>query len=153
MIASLYVATLHGRGSKIGRSADPASRVKQIGKDMRGQVVLAAHTGPTPLADEAEALAHWLLRDKHLGGEWFDVLPDDAFAVARDAIARAEAGERADRRINNASPYATLKEARVTISLPVEDLEALDAWRAKERIWSRSEAIRRLVAEGVNKAR
>lgn len=44
------------------------------------------------------------------------------------------------------------KEVRVQLVFAPSEIEALDAWRAKERIWSRSEAIRRLVAEGVNKA-
>lgn len=30
-----------------------------------------------------------------------------------------------------------------------EEVDALDEWRAQNKIWSRGEAIRRLVAEGI----
>ena len=41
------------------------------------------------------------------------------------------------------------KEARIQIVISQSEIDALDDWRAKRKIWSRSEAIRRLVAEGV----
>ena len=41
------------------------------------------------------------------------------------------------------------KDVRVQLVISPSEIEALDAWRAKARIWSRSEAIRRLIAEGV----
>ncbi|RYE95992.1 MAG: ribbon-helix-helix protein, CopG family [Oxalobacteraceae bacterium] len=43
------------------------------------------------------------------------------------------------------------KDVRVQLVISPSEIEALDAWRAKERIWSRSEAIRRLIAEGVKR--
>ena len=39
------------------------------------------------------------------------------------------------------------KDQRVQIVMSVEELAALDAWRATVPIWSRSEAIRLAVAE------
>lgn len=41
------------------------------------------------------------------------------------------------------------KDVRVQLVISPSEIEALDAWRAKERIWSRSEAIRQLIARGV----
>ena len=38
---------------------------------------------------------------------------------------------------------------RLQIVISASEVEALDAWRAQHRIWSRSEAIRRLIADGV----
>lgn len=38
---------------------------------------------------------------------------------------------------------------RVQLVISRAEIEALDAWRAEKRIWSRSEAIRQLIAEGV----
>lgn len=32
-----------------------------------------------------------------------------------------------------------------------EQVAALDAWRAKYQVWSRSEAIRRMIAEGLSR--
>lgn len=41
------------------------------------------------------------------------------------------------------------KDVRIQLVISPSEVEALDAWRAERRIWSRSEAIRRLIAEGV----
>ncbi|MDY7525460.1 ribbon-helix-helix protein, CopG family [Sphingomonas sp. 10B4] len=43
------------------------------------------------------------------------------------------------------------KDVRVQLVISPSEIEALDAWRAKQRIWSRSEAIRQLIAEGVKR--
>jgi metal-responsive CopG/Arc/MetJ family transcriptional regulator len=42
------------------------------------------------------------------------------------------------------------KDVRIQLVMSPAEVAALDDWRAEQRIWSRSEAIRRLVAEGVN---
>jgi metal-responsive CopG/Arc/MetJ family transcriptional regulator len=41
------------------------------------------------------------------------------------------------------------KDVRIQLVISPSEVEALDEWRAKQRIWSRSEAIRRLIADGV----
>lgn len=41
------------------------------------------------------------------------------------------------------------KDVRVQLVISQSEIEALDAWRAEHRIWSRSEAIRQLIADGV----
>lgn len=38
---------------------------------------------------------------------------------------------------------------RIQLVISQSELDALDEWRAKNKIWSRSEAIRQLVQEGV----
>lgn len=40
---------------------------------------------------------------------------------------------------------------RIQLVISPSEIDALDEWRAKHKIWSRSEAIRRLVAEGVKR--
>jgi hypothetical protein len=42
------------------------------------------------------------------------------------------------------------KDVRIQLVMSPGEVEALDAWRAERRIWSRSEAIRRLVADGIS---
>jgi hypothetical protein len=42
-----------------------------------------------------------------------------------------------------------LYERRVTIMYTKSDVSMIDEWRAKERIWSRGDAIRRLVLLGL----
>lgn len=46
---------------------------------------------------------------------------------------------------------AAEKSERIALMMSPKELKALDAWRAREQIWSRSEAIRRLVALGVKR--
>lgn len=41
------------------------------------------------------------------------------------------------------------KDVRVTLLMSPADIDALDAWRADRRIWSRSEAIRSLIILGM----
>lgn len=40
---------------------------------------------------------------------------------------------------------------RVQLVISPSEMEALDEWRAKHKIWSRSEAIRRLIASGIKR--
>ena len=41
------------------------------------------------------------------------------------------------------------KDVRVQLVISQSEIDALDEWRAANKIWSRSDAIRRLVAEGI----
>jgi metal-responsive CopG/Arc/MetJ family transcriptional regulator len=43
------------------------------------------------------------------------------------------------------------RETRIQLVMAPSEIDALDEWRAKHKIWSRSEAIRRLIAEGVKR--
>ena len=40
---------------------------------------------------------------------------------------------------------------RVQLVISPSEMEALDEWRAKHKIWSRSEAIRQLIASGIKR--
>lgn len=41
------------------------------------------------------------------------------------------------------------KDVRIQLVIGPSELAALDQWRAKHQIWSRSDAIRRLIALGI----
>ena len=43
------------------------------------------------------------------------------------------------------------KSERVQIVISKAEVERLDAWRGPRQIWSRSDAIRRLIAEGIDR--
>jgi metal-responsive CopG/Arc/MetJ family transcriptional regulator len=45
-----------------------------------------------------------------------------------------------------------LKVRRVHVPMSAEEVERLDNWRAGRQIWSRSEAIRLLINEGLDRA-
>lgn len=44
---------------------------------------------------------------------------------------------------------AEKKDVRIQLVMSPSEVEALDAWRAPLRIWSRSEAIRQLIKDGI----
>ncbi len=44
---------------------------------------------------------------------------------------------------------APKKDRRIALVITEAELAALDAWRARNHVWSRSAAIRWLVAEGI----
>lgn len=41
---------------------------------------------------------------------------------------------------------------RIQLVISQSEIDALDEWRARFKIWSRSDAIRRLIAEGIKRA-
>lgn len=41
------------------------------------------------------------------------------------------------------------KDVRIQLVIGPSEVAALDQWRAKHQIWSRSDAIRRLIAQGI----
>lgn len=47
-------------------------------------------------------------------------------------------------------PMPASKSERVQIVISKAKIERLDAWRASRQIWSRSDAIRRLITEGID---
>jgi hypothetical protein len=49
-------------------------------------------------------------------------------------------------------PRDTNKYHPVTFFMTPAELDALDTWRAKSRVWSKSEAVRRMVALGLKHA-
>lgn len=44
------------------------------------------------------------------------------------------------------------KDVRIQLVISQSELDALDEWRARHKIWSRSDAIRRLVEVGIKQA-
>lgn len=44
------------------------------------------------------------------------------------------------------------RDVRIQLVISQSEIDALDEWRAEHKIWSRSDAIRRLIAAGINSA-
>lgn len=151
-LASVYVATAE-RGVKVGYSNNHLSRFKQIASEIGHPVALSFVTEPVDDAAAVERLAHWYLRDQHIGGEWFSCGAGEAWDAVNRAIEGVARGEAPERRVGNATPFAELKTERLCLDMSAEAVAALDEWRAVHKIWSRSDAIRRLIAEGVKPSR
>lgn len=41
------------------------------------------------------------------------------------------------------------KDVRIQLVISQSEIDALDEWRAKHKLWSRSDAIRRLIDKGI----
>lgn len=130
---------------KVGYSNAPADRIRSIGYERGERLKLVHVSSVLPDAGDIEARAHWLLREDHLGSEWFSCTT--ATAIAAIALARQDAGrgEPTPQRINNATPYADLKDVRIQLVIGQSEIDALDEWRAQNKIWSRSDAIRQAI--------
>lgn len=46
-------------------------------------------------------------------------------------------------------PNMEKKDVRIQLVISQSEIDALDEWRAKFKIWSRSDAIRRLIEQGI----
>jgi hypothetical protein len=144
-LAHVYVADRPDGAIKIGHSKSPLNRIKQIGFDRDEQVRLLLTSLPMANAPAVEVQAHWLLRGVHLGGEWFNTTHEVAIETISKAIEMVSAGEPPPQRINCATPFGQTKDVRIQIVMAPSEVEALDEWRAKNKVWSRSDAIRQAV--------
>lgn len=149
-VSCVYIALAEGReGLKVGHSSNLNARRKTLAFSL-GTSVSFQFTMPVDDAPAVEAMAHWILRDSQTQGEWFSATVTDARAAIEQACALVAAGDVAPRRITGATRFADqVKDESVSLSLSAEELEALDAWRADHKVWSRSEAIRQLIASGI----
>lgn len=85
--AFIYAFSMPEGPTKIGRSISVLRRKKEIEKDRNCSVVIV---GEWPMghsrAEAAERYIHWLIRDKHIANEWFDIKKDEALSVITKAL-------------------------------------------------------------------
>ena len=140
----VYVIGQEHGPQKVGFSQFPDARLKWLMATRGGS--LRVHARIAVMADivrEVEALAHWLLCDRALGGEMFDVSPSEAAQAIVEAAERYADGQRA--------PSGRTDDGRVNVPAPEAWIERLDVWRVAQRpIASRAEAVRKLVTEALD---
>lgn len=88
--AAVYVVESDAGVVKIGRSAEPERRIRQLAT-ASGAVLRLRHT--TPIREDAslvEALAHQALTHKRRAGEWFEVTSEEAVAAIGSALLEIE---------------------------------------------------------------
>lgn len=76
---------------KVGRSANPQRRLKEISAASGTHVSLEFATEPMEVANFVEREAHRLLQNKRSHGEWFNVTVDEARAAIESAIKLVDA--------------------------------------------------------------
>lgn len=88
-IAYIYVMGIEGGPSKIGHSLSPERRKVQIEREENCRVVV---TGKWDVgfarALAVERYIHWLLRDKHIRGEWFSASQDEIVEAVETALSK-----------------------------------------------------------------
>lgn len=86
-LAYVYVIGSQNGPTKVGYSVDTERRLKSIQrpKTQRIQVFGKWPVGHAS-ALAVERYAHWLLRDKQISGEWFNVTPDEASEAVYRAV-------------------------------------------------------------------
>lgn len=89
----IYVILSENCGTKIGVSADPASRAVTLGKEGGGRCRVHFQTDPHRNAFLIEKLAHHALASRKLRGEWFDISVDEAVAAVREAVGQVVSGD------------------------------------------------------------
>lgn len=90
---SVYVIADGDGRRKIGFSQNAQTRLAQLQAAAGGQLLLERHfVCGINQAGAVERLAHQLLAEKRLTGEWFDVTLEEAVAAIEEAIATVEAG-------------------------------------------------------------
>jgi hypothetical protein len=89
----VYVIVSDRGGVKIGVSASPARRLVTLGQQQVGHFTLTYETEMRADSNAVEKLAHHLLADKKIRGEWFDVSAEDAQATIIKAIELIEGGD------------------------------------------------------------
>lgn len=96
---------------KIGIAKNPAARVRQLqgGNPYRLKCLHTVDCGEYDAAT-IERMAHSLLRENRLSGEWFDVVVAEARAAVDEAITKIQKGE-----------FATLGTATCSINIRVDD--------------------------------
>jgi hypothetical protein len=87
----VYIISAQGGPQKIGIAGDVEARRRALQTASPHRLAIAFSV-PHPEALRVERVAHHILADRRLSGEWFAVDPDRATAV-REAIPRVEAGE------------------------------------------------------------
>jgi hypothetical protein len=93
--AYVYVIGAEDGPQKIGVAIDPQERCRMF--QTANHVLLKISLSIPVSRNQAryvERYAHWLLEDKHVRGEWFDVSPDEARQVIETAAKAIREGKR-----------------------------------------------------------
>lgn len=148
---SVYVISVPNGPVKIGSSGSPALRLRSLQTGFPTELKLH-HQQQSTDAHLAERAAHYILREKRLHGEWFDVSVDAAIAAVASVLDAMQDPDWVAPWVSDrpAKRYAKSRDGlrAFTMRVNAEFLESLDALRmAHVEQPSRAEMIRKLVAQ------
>ena len=124
----VYVVGSATGPQKIGIAGNVERRLRSVQTGSHVPIVLAfsAETEGDGIAEQVENYAHWILREKRLHGEWFDVTPSEAKAAVSNAAAAVAKGEKIEKLVRNVG-RKKLWDVRITLPITSETVERLDA--------------------------
>lgn len=88
----VYAISSEDGPTKIGKASSPARRVASLNTGSSVKLTLKYESSAMDKADLVERLAHQLLAEKRLNGEWFSVSTEEAVAAINAAIAMVDRG-------------------------------------------------------------
>jgi DNA-binding XRE family transcriptional regulator len=140
---SIYAISSGSGPTKIGMASRPADRLARLNTASAIRLSLAYCSEPLSEPGIVERVAHRLLSEKRLNGEWFDVQAEQAEVAIRAAIDMVERGD-AD---------AFLREPRIEIltAAQIRAGRALLGWKQvdlAERSGVSEIAIKRIERDG-----
>lgn len=144
--AHLYVIGLSDGPQKVGIAYNPLQRLSNLQVSSAGELKAAITIClPRTIAIEVERYAHWLLKDRHIRGEWFNVTPAEAVKAARAARSAVQRGERVPRRIrgNGTVGRKKINSEQTPARFPKGTLARIDAVLADRE--KRSDLLREAV--------
>lgn len=121
----VYVIGAETGPQKIGIAGDVGRRLKSIQTGSHVPIRVAFSIEANGAAEHVENYAHWVLREKRMAGEWFNVAPEEAVAAINEAVAAVARGERKERVVGNVG-RKKLYDIRILLPLKSETLERLD---------------------------
>lgn len=142
-----YVIGPNTGPQKIGIAVAPDLRAESLqpGNPQRLRVALELDTGEHHAAS-VEVRAHWILRDRRLAGEWFDVTAEEACAALNQALTDVKNGLAPDQR-----PERSRISSVHSVRLPNTIWAELDA-EAERRGTNPNKLFVDLMREGLNEA-
>lgn len=144
--AHVYVIGSNDGPQKVGIAFNPKDRFIQVPKQGIGcEIKYTKECLSRDIAVAVERHAHFLLKDKSKGKEWFGVSIEAAILAVNEAFEAVSLGEA----INKPKP----RETRIVVLLSDKEANDFDTLMFANRIRSRSEAVRALILEAIEKNR
>lgn len=139
--ANVYIIAEQDGPRKIGISDDPVNRILSLQAGRSPLSVVASYLRDGGDAGIVERIAHRLLKEKRVVGEWFDVIDDQAIAAVREAIALVDSGD-----LSILTPGEEEFTEGVSLALSKWHIHAIDEWRpARPDLPTRAKAMRLMV--------
>lgn len=125
---NLYVIGPTRGPKKIGIAKNPERRIRALGTGHSRplRLLYSCRVPSESVAVDIERRAHWLLRERRMHGEWFDVGARAAIEAVQRAVAENGAGEKASPSVGRPPLKKNVATIVTAIRLPADMMERID---------------------------